>query len=67
MIKYSKIEIAMFQNAVKRVCIRGHTLPKNKTNGKRLCLICCRLRSNKSHAKKAKETKKPKSKFDFFN
>jgi hypothetical protein len=66
MIKYSKIEIAKFQNAKKTKCLNGHTLPKKKNN-KRLCLICCRLRSNKSHAKKSKETKKPKSKFDFFN
>jgi hypothetical protein len=60
------IEIAKFQNSLKKVCIQGHTLPK-KENGKRLCLICCRLRSKKSHAKKVRETKKPKSKFDFFN
>ena len=64
--KFTKIEIAKFQNAKKTKCINGHTLPKKK-NGKRLCLICNRLRSNKSHAKKARETKKPKSKFDFFN
>ena len=60
------IEIAKFQNAKKTKCLNNHLLPKKK-NGKRLCLICDRLRSNKSHAKKAKETKKPKSKFDFFN
>ena len=66
MIKYSKIEIAKFQNAKKTKCLNNHLLPKIQ-NKKRICLICSRLRSNKSHAKKAKETKKPKSKFDFFN
>jgi hypothetical protein len=60
------IEIAKFQNAKKTKCLNGHTLGKKK-NGKRLCLICCRLRSKKFHAKKVRETKKPKSKFDFFN
>ena len=66
MIKYSKIEIAKFQNAKKTKCLNNHLLPK-KRYGVRICLICSRITQNKSHAKKAKEAKKPKSKFDFFN
>ena len=67
--KMNKTEIkriCKFINSKKTYCLNNHLLPKKKNN-KRLCLICDRLRSNKSHAKKAREIKKPKSKFDFFN